>query len=43
MVSAVAGVALAQLRDQVSPAGRVVRSIPLPTASRTALARLTSQ
>jgi pyrroline-5-carboxylate reductase len=36
VVSAVAGVGLAQLREWVSPAGRIVRSIPLPTAARAA-------
>ncbi|WP_086839908.1 NAD(P)-binding domain-containing protein [Amycolatopsis kentuckyensis] len=36
VVSAVAGVALAELRARVSPAERVVRAIPLPTASRRA-------
>ncbi|WP_439383157.1 NAD(P)-binding domain-containing protein [Amycolatopsis lexingtonensis] len=36
VVSAVAGVPLDELRDLVAPAGRVVRSIPLPTASRRA-------
>ncbi len=36
VVSAVAGVTLAELHDRVGPAERVVRSIPLPTASRRA-------
>lgn len=36
VVSAVAALSLAELRDLVRPAERVVRSIPLPTASRRA-------
>ncbi len=36
-MSAVAAVALDELRDLVAPAERIVRSIPLPTASRTAM------
>ncbi|EOD63947.1 NAD(P)-binding domain-containing protein [Amycolatopsis vancoresmycina] len=36
VVSAVAAVSLAELRDHVAPAERIVRAIPLPTASRRA-------
>ncbi|GAB3132595.1 pyrroline-5-carboxylate reductase [Amycolatopsis stemonae] len=36
VVSAVAAVTVTQVRDWVSPAGRVVRCIPLPTAGRRA-------
>lgn len=36
VVSAVAGVSLARLREWAGPAERIVRSIPLPTASRRA-------
>lgn len=34
LVSALAGVRLAQLRDWAAPAGHVVRAIPLPSAAR---------
>ncbi|MFJ7216436.1 NAD(P)-binding domain-containing protein [Amycolatopsis sp. NPDC098790] len=36
VVSAVAGTTLAQLREWAAPAHRIIRSIPLPTASRRA-------
>jgi len=36
VVSALAGVSRAELREWVAPAGRIIRAVPLPTASRAA-------